>query len=231
MWLEVTYRPTSLFSLRKSDSTNTAAKSLIAPSPYSIKMALLNSIITFDSLIKAQDYFEIIKNLEIQYNLSSFICVNNCFVKIQKEPHSSKKNIYPNLAFDTSVGFREYVYYNDVVNFAIKVENEEDIYFLDEYFRFINYFGKRGSFFQYINSKIIKENILPCNYTTYFEINNLGAGIDGLLVKMDDFHFKAKFEDVNTYSSKKMKRDEKIYLFKYEQVKASKKFTLYKQVI
>lgn len=231
MWLEVTYRPTSLFSLRKSDSTNTAAKSLIAPSPYSIKMALLNSIITFDSLVKAQDYFDIIKKLEIQYNLSNFICANNCFVKIQKEPHSTKKKSNPNLAFDTAVGFREYIYYNDVVKFAIKVKSEEDIYFLDKYFRFINYFGKRGSFFQYINSRIIEENILPCVYTTYFEINKLGVGIDGLLVKMDDFDSKAKFEDVNTFSSKKTKRDEKIYLFKYKQVKAGKKFTLYRQVI
>lgn len=231
MWLEITYRPTSLFSLRKSDSTNTSVKSLIAPSPYSIKMALLNSIITFDSLVKAQNYFNTIKNLEIQYNLSNFICVNNCFVKIQKEPHSTKKKSNPNLAFATSVGFREYIYYNDVVKFAIKAENEKDAYFLNKYFRLINYFGKRGSFFQYINSKIIKENILPCVYTTYFEINKLGVGIDGLLVKMDDFDSKAKFEDVNTYSSKKVKRDEKIYLFKYEQVKAGKKFTLYKQVM
>lgn len=229
MWLIVKYKPTSLFSLRKSDSSNSAAKSLIAPSPYSIKMALLNSIITFDSLKKAKENFEMIRKLEIQYDLSEYICVNNCFIKIQKEPHSSKKETNPNLSFDTSIGFREYIYYNDIVSFAINVSDEKDKNFLNKYFMLINYYGKRGCFFQYINSSKILLNTLPNNYSTFFNIQNLESIVNGFLVEMDDFDPKVKFEEVNTYSDKSTKRIKKVYCFKYDQIKSSKNFTLYKK--
>lgn len=229
MWLIVKYKPTSLFSLRKSDATNTAAKSLIAPSPYSIKMALLNSIITFDSLKKAKDNFELIRSLEIQYDLSEYICVNNCFVKIQKEPHSSKKANNPNLAFDSSIGFREYIYYNDTVNLAIRVSDEKEKDFLDKYFKLINYYGKRGCFFQYINSSKLESDILPDDYSTYFNMENLESITNGFLMEMDDFDPKVKFDQVSTYSNKSTKRIQKIYFFKYDQIKANKSFTLYKQ--
>ena len=48
MWLEIIYKPTSLFSLKLSSSTNSAGKTLPCPSPYSVKMALLNAIITYE---------------------------------------------------------------------------------------------------------------------------------------------------------------------------------------
>lgn len=55
----VKYLPTALFSLKDSNSTNSGAKSLFLPSPYSIKMALLNQIITIEGV-------EIFKPKEIE---------------------------------------------------------------------------------------------------------------------------------------------------------------------
>ena len=40
------FQPTTLFSLKDSNSTNSGAKSLFLPSPYAIKMAILNQAIT-----------------------------------------------------------------------------------------------------------------------------------------------------------------------------------------
>jgi hypothetical protein len=40
------FRPTALFSLRDSNSTSSGAKSLLLPSPYSIKMALISQAIS-----------------------------------------------------------------------------------------------------------------------------------------------------------------------------------------
>lgn len=231
MWLIVKYLPTTLFSLRKSDATNTAAKSLIAPSPYSIKMALLNSIITFDSLKKAKENFDFIKSLEIQYALSKYICINNCFIKIQKQPHSDKLKTNPSLAFDSSIGFREYIFFNDKINIAFKIEHKEQKGFLDMYLRKINYFGKRGCFFQYIESSIIQTKKLPTNYSDYFNKESLNLSIDGLIMKMDDFDPKVKFNEVNTFTNNKTKREERIYYFKYENIKSSKQYTLLKQTV
>jgi len=46
----VIYKPTALFSLKDSNATNSGAKSLFMPSPYSIKMAILNQAITLDGV-------------------------------------------------------------------------------------------------------------------------------------------------------------------------------------
>jgi len=46
MQFSVKYMPTALFSLKDSNATNSGAKALFLPSPYAIKMAILNQAIT-----------------------------------------------------------------------------------------------------------------------------------------------------------------------------------------
>jgi hypothetical protein len=237
MLLEVVYKPTSLFSLRRSDATNPAAKSLIAPSPYSIKMALINAAITFKSF--DDDIFEMIKNLEIHYNLPDFICVNNCFVKNQSKYEIKTKKENVNLediegyAFKTTIGFREYVYYNNLVKILIKTEIKEkkDIDFLKSLFMRVNYFGKRGSFFQFIEAKEYYDNKRPPGYSYIFdEIVSNNYGKNMIIFKMDDVDKEAKFANMNSYSGEKAKRVSKIYCFEYEQYRANKNFTLLRKI-
>ena len=42
VWLKAIYQPTTLFSLRLSWTTSTGGKTLLLPSPYAIKMAILD---------------------------------------------------------------------------------------------------------------------------------------------------------------------------------------------
>lgn len=226
MWLEITYRPVSLFSLRRSDATNPAAKSLLCPSPYSIKMALLNSIITFGSVEEAIEQFNTIKSFNIQFKLPKYICANNCFIKIQKEPHSDKKKKNPDIAFDSTVGFREFIYYNGDIAIAVAVDEKLVDYYVDKFKR-INYFGKRGCFFQFIKAERIEE--LDEQYSGYFDETSLIARNDRMIIRMDDFHNKAKFDNVNTYSTQKAMRLEKLYYLNYKMVKANKNYTLYER--
>ena len=81
MYLKVDFEPTSLLSIKKSEATNSTGKSLFSPSPYSIKMALLNAIITYDSLNAAKVNFNMIRDLVISFRLPKNIVVNNCFIK------------------------------------------------------------------------------------------------------------------------------------------------------
>lgn len=237
MLLEVVYKPTSLFSLRKSDATNPAAKSLIAPSPYSIKMALINAAITFKSF--DDDIFEMIKNLEIHYNLPDFICVNNCFVKNQSKYEIKTKKEDVNLedieghAFKTTIGFREYVYYNDLVKILIKTEikEKEKIDFLKSLLIRINYFGKRGCFFQFMEAKEYNDDRRPLGYSYIFdEVISAKHEKNMIIFKMDDVDKGAKFTNMNSYSREKAKRISKIYCFEYEQYRANKNFTLLRKI-
>ena len=104
------YQPTNLFSLKESNSTNSGAKSLLLPSPYSIKMALFNQAITIDG----QEQFDnkkskelaYVRDAKIEYCISGSFCVNNCFVTIQ----SLRDGTYRG-----KPSFREYVYLSDKI--------------------------------------------------------------------------------------------------------------------
>ncbi len=45
MWLIATYQPTSLFSLRPANATTSGGKTLLTPTPFALKMALLDAAI------------------------------------------------------------------------------------------------------------------------------------------------------------------------------------------
>ena len=57
------YKPTTLFSLRDSNSTSSGGKSLFLPSPYSIRMAFISQSISLGGVDfeENKDLFDIIK--------------------------------------------------------------------------------------------------------------------------------------------------------------------------
>src|SRR5690349_21768196 len=94
------YLPATLFSLKTSNSTNSGAKTLFLPSPYSIKMAILNQAITVGGELadlekRSSKQFGYIRDVQIRFRIeeNSFFSVNNSFVKILKikEDKRSKK--------------------------------------------------------------------------------------------------------------------------------------------
>ncbi len=225
MWLEVVYRPTSLFSLRRSDATNPAAKTLFSPSPYAVKMALLNVAITFFSIETALKNFEFIKNLEIHFNLPKYLCANNCFIKIQKEPKKAK----PGIVFESTVAFREYVYFGNDIKIIFKLDNISNVDFLKSLLIRINCFGKRGCFFQFIKFNLY--DVIPDGYSYLLTKDSIEDGKEKILIKMDDFSKESTFLKVSTYSPESNNcRNSKIYCFNIKQLRANKNFTLYRKV-
>ena len=62
-WLIARYQPTSLFSLKHGDATSTGAKSLLVPTPFAIRMALLDAAIRTEGIAAGRSAFEHIKSL------------------------------------------------------------------------------------------------------------------------------------------------------------------------
>ena len=231
MWLEIKYKPTALFSLKMSSATSSAGKSLISPSPYAVKMALLNAIITYDSLEKAKEKFELIRDLEMHFALPNGIVVNNCLIKIAKDNDKVTSAIKKISPFKPTIAFREYVYINDELKIAVKTKEQEnsfvqsDLDFLKKWFMHINYFGKRGCLFQFISAEEINE--LSGRYSKILE-EGISAGI---MFPMDDIDSDASFENMNNYNHKiKAKRVQQIHIFPFRQERANKNFTLYSEI-
>jgi hypothetical protein len=213
MKFSVIYQPTNLFSLKESNSTNSGAKSLLIPSPYSIKMALFNQAITIDGKdvfeVKKSKEFAFIKDAQIFYHVSGSFCINNCFVTIQ----SLRDGTYRG-----KPSFREYIYLSDNIEFIFEVKDEEAKQYLQKYLHRINYFGKRGCFFQFVG---YRDNPSEPNVKE-FEVSNFMSGI---LQEYDDVSLKAQFKNIDNFDSAGALRDKKILVIPVKNVNSSKSYT------
>jgi CRISPR-associated protein Cas5 subtype I-A len=229
MKFSVIYQPTNLFSLKESNSTNSGAKSLLIPSPYSIKMALFNQAITIDGLDKLKEdkkskEFVFIKDARISYRISGSFCVNNCFVKVlkiktdkrNKQQREEGVNFEPGLK--TTVSFREYIYLSDNIEIIFDVISDEAKQYLQKYLHRINYFGKRGCFFQFVG---YRDNPSEPNVKE-FDVDDFSPGI---LQEYDDISPKADFKNVDNFDSANAKRDKKILVIPVENINSSKSYT------
>jgi len=215
------YLPTTLFSLKDSNSTNSGAKSLFLPSPYAIKMALLNQAITIGGDIeklkeKKSKEFRYIKDTKISFYLieESNFCVNNSFVKILKPAREGG-------GFQQTVAFREYVFLSHPLEIIFEAKDEDTKIYLKQYLHKVNYFGKKGCFFQFVeySDHPSDSNVKP------FDIQN---GITGILQEYDDFDEKTTFDNVNNFSSSNCKRKKEILVIPIKKIGSSKSFSHYR---
>lgn len=217
------FQPTTLFSLKDSNSTNSGAKSLFLPSPYSIKMAILNQAITlegvdFEKNGKNNEWFKMVRDADIGYFLKGNFCVNNCFVKILKPNRSQKGQV------QKTVSFREYIHINAPLEIIFTVQSEEEKEFLQQFIHKINYFGKRGCFFQFLKyqERPNEPNVIPFGGDFLRE---------GILQKYDDFNAKLTFEHVNNFGGKSsVKREKQILILPLKRCRSSKSYTHYKSI-
>lgn len=212
--------PTTLFSLKDSNSTNSAAKSLFLPSPYAIKMALLNQAITIGGDIerleeKRSKEFSYIRDANIAFHLieKSNFCINNAFVKILKPAREGG-------GFQQTVSFREYVFLSHPLEIIFDVRDEDAKTYLKQYIHKINYFGKRGCFFQFTE---YSDHPNEANVKSF----NIQNRIAGLLQEYDDFDDKTTFDNVNNFSSYSTKRKKEILVIPIRKISSSKSFTHY----
>lgn len=231
------YIPTALFSLKDSNATNSGAKTLFLPSPYAIKMAILNQAITtggVDFNGKKNEKFSWVSRSRVYYRIQGSFCVNNSFVKILKPERSDgKKEDDENdeeikaAGFSRTVAFREYMHQTDEIEIIFDYSSKDMFSekkwkeFLQSYLYKINYFGKRGCFFQF---KQFNDSPNLPNVTAF----DSKAIKPGILQPYDDFPEQATFEMVNTFSSKVVKRKEDILVLPLQRIGASKGYSSFK---
>ncbi|MCC5919973.1 MAG: hypothetical protein LAT68_03665 [Cyclobacteriaceae bacterium] len=222
MRFSVKYMPTALFSLKDSNSTNSGAKALFLPSPYAIKMAILNQAITIGGDLvqlegKKSLYFSYIRDAQISFFIedNSYFSVSNSFVKILKPAREGG-------GFGQTVAFREYLYLSKPLEIIFETQKAEQKEYLQKYLHKINYFGKRGCFFQFLEYSATPNE---ANVKPFASEKNLF----GILQEYDDFDEKALFENVSNFSSKTTKRKKEVLVLPLKNINSSKSFSLFKK--
>ncbi|MHB8170812.1 MAG: hypothetical protein ACYDG6_04625 [Thermincolia bacterium] len=230
-WLIAAYRPNSLFSLRMSHSTSSGGKTLFVPTPYSFKLAMVDASFRAGGKELATRVFDLLKGREIRFQPPKHLTVNHTFVKIKREPKEKK----PEEPYISSIGFREFCFYQGEMNVSVEVSNLKayEVKEIIGVMAHINYFGKRGSFFQFLNSRVIEE--LPEGFIIPEESIgnnfNLRYQVVQFLDDLSEIHSKDLFERINSFSAKSIElgkhRVLKPYFLPYRMVSSSKNYTYY----
>lgn len=209
-WLILSYLPVSLFSLRMSHATNKGGKTLLVPTPYSLKMTMIDACFRAfdkgDAESKARQVFDLIKNCEIRFNPPASCIVQNTFIKIRQEERDAPKGFYV-----PTIAYREFCFYGNgelKVAMGVKGLSEETIGILRFIGSHINCIGKRGSFWQYVENSAHTGN-LPDGYTFPQIEERVSTSVFQWVQHLDDFgerlcEAKDGFERISTYGDGKI---------------------------
>jgi hypothetical protein len=239
-WLAATYRPVSLFSLRITHATSKGGKSLVLPTPYAVKMALLDASFRRHgpetALPRARELFDLIKWRKVRVLPPEHCVVQNTFVKVLD--HSRESGEGP---FRRTIAYREFAFFQGDMTIALPSADftEAQQASVTELFAHINYFGKRGSFWQFLGAKTL-EGDLSIGFTVALTDGSLpGVSAYGMIRQLDDFGEKLctasdGFDRVSTYGSGSIKLGEHRVLvptaIPYRLRSASRNFTWYERM-
>lgn len=195
VWLYVDYEPISPFTLRPSNTTSTGGKSLLAPTPYAIKMGLLDRLIRHIGIEDAGDLFPAIRDLTLYMRVPLATAVNRTFQKVLRN-YDSKE-----LRWTPTIAQIEFCVASGLMQLAIPMSDDSNINdMLVLGFSAINYFGKRGSFMQMVDINRIED--APDNSFINLCEANTQVIPQGFLQRMDDMLPDASFEDVSIFNPK-----------------------------
>lgn len=240
-WLVAAYRPVTLFSLRMTHATSKGGKTLVVPTPYVVKMALLDVCFrrysSVDAMKWAQRIFDCVKSRQVRVRPPKHCVVNNTFVKAldwSREPAEGP--------FRNTIVYREFAFFaGDDLLVALETDGltEEDVTSIEQLFAHINSLGKRGGFWQFTASNRI-DGDLPFGFTvprpdaTFEQIARYA-----LTEALDDFGEPLSgdpkgFDRVSTYGSGSVRLGEHRTLtataVPYRRRSASRHYTWYERV-
>lgn len=239
-WLVAAYRPVSMFSLRMTHATSKGGKTLVVPTPYVLKMALLDACFRRFGTEEAADWahrvFDWIKWREFCVRPPKRCVVNNTFVKVLDWSREAADGPFRN-----TIVYREFAFFEGddmLVAVAAAGLGGDERRTIEELFAHINSLGKRGGFWQFIGTEII-EGKLPYGFTVpRVEASNDQITKYAMTLALDDFGealclASDGFERVSTYGSGTIRLGEHRVLtataIPYYRHSASRHFTRYER--
>jgi hypothetical protein len=228
MWIAATYQSTSLFSLKPATATASGGRTLLVPTPYAVKMALLDVACRLVGQSTAADAWDTwLGSSRVALLPAQAVVVNNTFIRILRPP----KRPEPGQPFQRTIAYREYAQLAGDFGIALEVETDEQASTAGRWFAHVNYLGKRGSFIQ-LQRQPQTCDTLPDGWIFTDSVLDAGFALNALLTQLDDTGDAATFEVVNIYSGKRMTMGKHRVLrhvaLPYERIHSSRGYTHYR---
>ncbi|MGQ9904630.1 MAG: hypothetical protein ACUVRU_09985 [Anaerolineae bacterium] len=230
MWLVAEYEAASLFSLRPRYATSSGGKTLLVPTPFAVKMALLDAACRTLGVSQAEQRWPEICALRVALRPAANAVVSNTFQRILRPYKTMPSPQSPKFdgPFQRTIGYREYVHLDGSFGLALGWDGDDQREWLRDLMIQINYLGKRGSFMQLLGVPT-HEGTLPGSFVSLSEQTD-PFPFNGTLQMMDDCSRELAFDKVNIYSDTKMQQSDRLgpyVILPYRLKRSSKSFTWY----
>jgi len=237
VWIRATYVFASTFSYRIPYFSSSYALSAPVPSPSTVKLALVASIINRTSDIEAgKKLFERIRCSMITFELPERIITLRAFIKRLKQKRKGQettiKTSFGELVerFESTFGIREYIIYDGPIHVYIDAQ-DESVQDVLKSLKLVQYFGSSDSLCTCLETNVSGPDLQKCIRPVDSKIEMFDK--KGMIFLLTDFTEKTTFESVNPLSGKKLKKGEllqKPYFFPLEVVKKEKNCTMYRRL-
>jgi len=232
MWVSAEYEATALFTLKPALATSSGGKTLLVPTPYSIKMALLDVACRLEGVEAATAFWEVLAGATVALYPAPEVVVNNTFTKVLRQRRNeSEEGEQHGGFFGKTIAYREYAYLEGIFGIALEVDSTDDAERIARWLININYLGKRGGFIQVqalpTVSEFLTEGYIPITGDI------AGMAMDSLLTQLDDSAPDLSFERVSVYSKDGMTLGKhrllKHVALPYRRVGSSRSYTHYRR--
>lgn len=241
MWTLAEYLPVTLFSLRSAGATSSGGKTLLTPTAFSIKMALLDAAIRTQGREAGQLLWSTIRDLRLAIALPRQIVVINTFTKIvrpKKNGPSEDRGTGLITPLGSTIAYREYVHYGGALSIALQTARREAVQQeVQALLAQINYFGKRGSFVQLrAVPRVVDQDLLPdLEQWVMLTEDQTAFALRGTLQLLDDCAASLSFARADIYSGQRItlgkERVLRHIVLPYQLTRSSRSFSLYERII
>ncbi len=220
-WIIVAFRPTTLWSLRTSMSTSSGGKTLLVPTPYSFKLAIVDAGIQRLGVQRGVRLFEILRGRPLRISPPADAVVSGTLVKLRKLERSDaggdeSDDYSANVRmFAPTVGFREYVSFSGagmdgafhvaIARFGL---DDDDVRLLADAASAVTYSGKRGGFLQFETSaaqqRFCEVDEIPATAGFTIPLSHIPKGGTpvGTIQPLDELAAPAEWDRVSTFGPK-----------------------------
>jgi hypothetical protein len=197
-WIYAEFAFLANFVLKPSDVSHTSGKTLLLPTPYAIKMALLDRAIRIDGIQVIDKLFPIIRDLKIFWDGPKAIGVTQLLDKVRK---FNGRNL------DESIIMQEYCTYSSAFRLLIgPIDNMSTAQTMANYLKSLSYLGRNSSIISCHQLEIKDDSALTHRFIDICEPLDLLQPPLGMVQRMDDMLRRATFDDVSTYNLERKAR-------------------------
>ena len=239
MWTIARYLPVAPFSLKAASATASGGKTVLVPTPYALKMALLDATIRTRGVAEGERLFPLIRDLEIALAGPQDLVVMKGFSKIrrllkdktdEKKAHEAhEKKSWP---LGPTIAYREYVFYRDAFSLAFRSATTSQLpqEIIAALLR-LNYIGKRGGFIQLTEHPFQIQDLPGQSFVELTSTVLQSFHKAGTLQMLDDCANTLTFQKVNSYSGERVTAGkERIFrhvVLPYQLTRSSRSYSWY----